>query len=61
MHRFVLEKKEKYHLGYFENIDDAVDARKAAEQVLYRNLLDHYEKDLKENVETEVARKRKKH
>ena len=51
-------KKKYYHLGYYDNIEDAIEARKTAEQDLYKEFLEHYENDLKAEVEAEISRKR---
>ena len=51
-------KKKTYHLGTFEKLDDARDARKKAEQILYGEFMEHFEKDLKESYEAEAAMKK---
>ena len=39
-------KGEKYHLGYFKNKQDAIKARKLAEEKYFEPILDKYGKDL---------------
>ena len=51
-------RKKNYHLGYYDSIEDAVEARKSAELVLYKGFLEHYESDLKDEVEADISRKR---
>ena len=36
---------KNYHLGYFENIQDAIDARKAAEEELFEPMIEKYKEE----------------
>ncbi|MDD3016751.1 MAG: AP2 domain-containing protein [Lactococcus chungangensis] len=42
-------KRKMYHLGYYDNIDDAAKARKSAEKEIYGDFLEWYEKEYMED------------
>lgn len=44
-------KKKQYHLGYFDNIDDAVEARKIAEKEIHGSFLEWYSQNYPEEWE----------
>lgn len=52
-------RKQHYYLGRYERIEEAALARKKAEEVLYGEWLEHYEKDLKAEREAEYEERRK--
>ena len=52
-------RKQHYYLGRYERIEEAALARKKAEEVLYGEWLEHYENDLKADLEVEYEERRK--
>lgn len=44
-------KKKQYHLGTYENIDDAIEARKVAEKEIYGSFLEWYAENYPEEWE----------
>ena len=51
-------KGKKYSLGGYGTLEEAAAVRKQAEQIIYGEWLEHFESDLKEDYEAEVAEKR---
>lgn len=52
-------RKQHYYLGRYEQIEEAALARKKAEEVLYGEWLEHYEKDLKADYEASFEERKK--
>ena len=48
-------RSKTYYLGSFKTIEQAAAARKEAEERIFRPFLEHYEQDLKEGHEREIA------
>lgn len=48
-------RKQHYYLGRYERIEEAALARKKAEEALYGEWLEHYENDLKAELEAEYS------
>lgn len=47
---------KRYHLGSYKDIEEAKRAREKAEEILYGSFLEHYEADLKPQIEAENER-----
>ena len=47
---------KRYHLGSYKDIEEAKQAREKAEEILYGSFLEHYEADLKPQIEAENER-----
>jgi hypothetical protein len=52
-------RKQHYYLGRYERIEEAALARKKAEEVLYGEWLEHYENDLKAELEASYEERKK--
>ena len=52
-------RKQHYYLGRYERIEEAALARKKAEEVLYGEWLEHYENDLKAELEAEYEEQKR--
>lgn len=44
---YIAFQKKKYNLGYYEDIEDAIKARKKAEKELFKPILEKYDVDVK--------------
>ena len=51
-------RKQHYYLGRYERIEEAALARKKAEEVLYGEWLEHYENDLKADLEADYEERK---
>ena len=52
-------RKQHYYLGRYERIEEAALARKKAEEVLYGEWLEHFENDLKAELEASYEERKK--
>lgn len=47
---YITFKKHKYHLGKYRDINDAIEARKKAEKMLFDDFLKWYDEEYKNNI-----------
>lgn len=53
---YIVFQRKRYHLGSYKDIEEAKRAREKAEEILYGSFLEHYEADLKPQIEAENER-----